>query len=98
MNTYSDSNGKRWTTPQIERKIRVIALEYLDTQFIDNGYNFCERCKKNECKPLDVSHTISRRSAKEKGNVEVLWQFSNLEILGRKCHQKKDKLNIQHTL
>jgi 5-methylcytosine-specific restriction endonuclease McrA len=92
MNTYSDSNGKRYTTPQIERKIKKAALELLEMQFIHNGHNFCQCCLRNDDKPIDVSHTISRKKAKEDGNVECLWDYDNLEILGRLCHKKKDKL------
>ena len=91
-NTYSDSQGNRYTTPQIERKIKKSALELLQIQFIEYGYNFCQRCKRNDCKPIDVSHNISRKQAKEDGIVEVLWDYDNLEILGRRCHQIKDKL------
>ena len=92
MNTYSDSKGERYTTPQIERKIKKAALELLELQFIEYGYNFCQCCRRNDDKPIDVSHTISRKKAKENGNVEVLWDYDNLEILGRKCHKIKDKL------
>ena len=94
MNTYSDSYDNRYTTEQIERKIKKSALELLEMQFIEHGYNFCQKCKCNDCKPIDVSHTISRKKAKEDGCVEVLWDYDNLEILGRLCHQKKDKLNL----
>ena len=96
MNTYSDSNGNRYTTNQIEIKIKKSALLLLDIQFLEYGYNFCTKCKRNDCKPIDVSHTISRKKAKEEGNVEVLWSLDNLEILGRKCHKIKDKLNLSH--
>lgn len=92
MNSYFDSKGNRYTTAQIERKIKKAALEILEMQFLDHGYNFCERCKRNDDKPIDVSHTISRKKAKEDGCVEVLWDYDNLEILGRKCHKIKDKL------
>ena len=92
MNTYSDSQGNRYTTPQIERKIKKSALELLEMQFIEHGYNFCESCKQSTNTYLDVSHTISRKKAKENGNVEVLWSIDNLEILCRKCHQIKDRL------
>ena len=92
MNSYSDSNGKRYTTPQIERKIKKAALELLDMQFLEFGYNFCQCCHRNDDRPIDVSHTISRKKAKEDGCVEVLWDYDNLEILGRKCHKIKDKL------
>jgi 5-methylcytosine-specific restriction endonuclease McrA len=92
MNTYSDSQDKRYTTPQIERKIKKSALELLELQFIEHGYNFCDSCKRSSGTYLDVSHTISRKKAKENGKVEVLWDLDNLEILCRKCHQLKDKL------
>lgn len=95
--TYSDSQGNRYTTSQIEARIKKAALEKLDIQFLELGYNRCEGCGRNDCVPLDVSHTISRKKAKEDGCVEVLWDLDNLEILGRKCHQKKDKLNIQYS-
>jgi 5-methylcytosine-specific restriction endonuclease McrA len=92
MNSYSDSNGKRFTTPQIERKIKKAALEVLEMQFVEFGYNFCQCCLRNDDKPIDVSHTISRKKAKEDGCVEVLWDYDNLEILGRNCHKIKDRL------
>ena len=92
--TYRDSDGNRYTTAQIEWRIKRAALLKLDLQFIEHGYNFCEECQQNNDKPIDVSHTISRKKAKEDGCVEVLWELSNLEILGRECHKKKDGLNI----
>ena len=92
MNTYSDSQGNRYTTEQIERKIKKSALELLEMQFLEHGYNFCECCKRSSGTYLDVSHTISRKKAKEDGMVEVLWDLDNLEILCRNCHKIKDKL------
>lgn len=90
--TYSDSKGNRYTTDQIERKISKQAKLYIEMQFVEHSYNFCEKCGKSSGTYLDVSHTISRKKAKENGCVEVLWDFDNLEILCRKCHQQKDKL------
>ncbi|MCB0448447.1 MAG: hypothetical protein KDD03_13250, partial [Gelidibacter sp.] len=66
----------------------------IEQQF-EHGYNFCSKCNKNSCKPIDCSHTISRKQAKEEGRVEVLWDLNNIEILGRECHQVKDKLNLK---
>ena len=94
--SYSGSDGTRYTTEQIERKIRGAAIDLVDIQFIEYGYNFCTKCGRNDCKPVDVSHTISRKKAKEDGCVEVLWDLDNLELLGRKCHKDKDKLNLFH--
>jgi len=92
--TYSDTEGNRYTTTQIEWRIKRAALLILDLQFIEFGYNFCQECKENNDKPIDVSHTISRKKAKEDGCVEILWDIDNLEILGRQCHKRKDRLTI----
>ena len=89
---YKDSSGSSWTTPQVNRKSDKAAKELLELQKIEHGYNFCTKCKRNDCKPIDVSHTVSRKKAKEMGKVELLWDKSNMEILGRKCHQQKDGL------
>src|SRR5690606_24745989 len=96
MNTYSDSFGNRWTTDQINRKSDATAKELLEEQQQEHGYNFCTKCERNDCVPIDVSHTVSRKHAKENGCVEILWIAENMEILGRKCHQQKDGLNIQN--
>ena len=90
--TYKTSSGERYTTEQINRKSDKAAKLLLELQFINSGYNFCQKCMRNDCKPIDVSHTISRKEAKENGCVEQIWNLDNLEILGRKCHQIKDKL------
>ena len=93
-NKYFDSKGNLYTQSQIDFRIKRAGLELLDLQFLEYGYNFCTKCKRNDCKPIDVSHNISRKKAKEDGCVQVLWDYDNLEILGRKCHKKKDKLNL----
>lgn len=90
--TYSDSNGNRYTTSQIETRITKACKIVIELQFIEEGYNFCQKCGQSSGTYLDVSHTISRKKAKENGNVELLWDLGNLEILCRKCHQIKDKL------
>lgn len=98
MNTYSDIFGNRWTTPEIEHKIKKVCLRKLEFQRNVHGYNFCEDCKRNDCVPLDCSHDISRKYAKENGCVEVLWDLENIKIRGRKCHQKLDKLDLKFKL
>lgn len=91
-NTYSDSNGKRYTTEEINNRSATTAKLLLKQQVNEYGYNFCISCGRNDCKPIDVSHTVSRKKAKEDGCVELIWDINNLEILGRRCHQIKDKL------
>ena len=93
--TYKDSYGNRYTTSQIDSRSDKAARELLELQFIDYGYNFCTECNRNDCKPIDVAHLVSRKQAKENGNVEILWNMDNLKILGRECHKKIDKLILK---
>lgn len=95
--TYSDSEGNRWTTDQIDIKSDEAAKELLQDQLDEWGYNFCEECKRNDCKPIDVAHyPVSRKEAKETGRAELCWDNkNNMEILGRNCHKKHDKLSLQ---
>lgn len=90
--TYKDEDGNKWTTPQINKKSDQAAKNLLLGQFHEYGYNFCQNCKRNDCKPIDVSHNVSRKQAKETGKTQLCWDPNNMEILGRKCHQIKDKL------
>ena len=96
MNSYFDSDGNKYSQGQIDFRIKRAGLEVLDLQFLEHGYNFCTKCHRNDCKPIDVAHIISRKKAKELKQVELSWDIGNLEILGRKCHKILDKLNIQH--
>ena len=95
-NHYFDSNGNSYTQSQIDRKIKKAGLELLDLQFLNEGYQFCTECKRNDCKPVQVAHIISRKKSKEISQVELSWDLNNLKILGQRCHRKLDKLNIQH--
>jgi 5-methylcytosine-specific restriction endonuclease McrA len=96
MNHYFDSNGNSYNQNQIDNRIRKAGLEKIDLQFLNEGYNHCTECKRNDCKPIDVAHIVSRKKAKELKQVELSWSLNNLQILGRDCHRKLDKLNIQH--
>ena len=96
MNSYFDSEGNKYSQSQIDFRIKRAGLEVLDLQFLEHGYNFCECCNRNDDKPIDVAHIISRKQAKELKQVELSWSISNLQILGRECHKRLDKLNIQH--
>lgn len=93
--SYSDSNGNRWTTSQIDRKSDKAARELLQEQRDELGYNVCTKCWQNDCNPLDVSHNISKKEAKEIGKTELCWDKDNMEIIGRRHHQIKDGLDLK---
>ena len=90
--TYSTSNGIRLTTSQIDTRVKKAKGLLIEQQFIDLGYNVCTECFRNDCKPLDCSHNISIKEAKETGCAELCFDINNMEVLGRRCHQIKDKL------
>lgn len=97
MNTYECSNGDRVTQKQIERKMRSAKSQMIRVQKEVFGYNFCETCNRNDCKPIDCAHIISVDKAKKMNQTELCWDVFNMTIEGRKCHQKRDKLNLQFT-
>ncbi|WP_299116881.1 hypothetical protein [uncultured Winogradskyella sp.] len=93
--TYSTSEGERFTTSQIERKMNYAKGILIDKQLQEHGYNFCTECERNDCKPLDCAHIISVKEAKETGRSELCWDINNMRIIGRVHHQKQDGLNLQ---
>lgn len=95
MNTYADSEGNRYTTPQIDRLVTKAKGQVLQAQVDEHGYNFCTECERNDCKPIDCSHEVSVKEAKETGRAELCWDINNITPVGRKCHQRKDGLDIQ---
>lgn len=95
-NKYSCSSGEKFTTAQIEAKIRIAKAAALEKQHDEFDYNFCEQCGRNASGTrLDCSHDISVKKAKENGQSEQCWNVGNITILCRECHQIKDGLNIQ---
>jgi len=96
MNSYQTSNGERIKQSVIESLIRKAKAEKVRAQFDEHGYNFCENCKISSGTYLDCSHNESVKSCKENGRVEKAFDVNNITMLCRKCHQQKDKLNIQN--
>ena len=97
MPTYSDSDGNRYTTQEIDRKTSKAKEALVQEQLDEYGYNFCTTCGRNDCKPVDCAHLISVKEAKETGRAELCWDWQgNMIMEGRRCHQKRDGLNIQN--
>jgi hypothetical protein len=92
MNTYQTSKGERIKQSVIERLIRKAKEQKLRQQFDEFDYNFCEHCLISSGTYLDCSHKISVKDAKESGRTELCFDVNNIDILCRKCHQKRDKL------
>ena len=97
MNTYKCSDNTRVTQKQIDRNIRKAKIQLISNCKEKHGYIFCQKCRRNDCKPVDCSHNFSVQDCKNAGMTELCWNLSNLELVGRLCHEKKDKLNLQFT-
>lgn len=95
MNTYKTSSGDRISQKQIDINIRLAKAIVIEKQLKEHGYNFCTDCKRNDCKPIDCSHHISVKEAKETGRTELCWDINNISLVGRNCHQKKDGLDLK---
>lgn len=88
-NTYSDSNGKRWTKAQIDIKVKQAKQQLIE----DLEYPHCKSCGRSSGVRLDCSHIISVKEAQESGKCELAWDIGNLELLCRDCHMKHENLN-----
>lgn len=97
-NTYKCSDESRVTQGQIDSRVRKAKQQKIE-EFEDfhNRKPFCQTCKRNDCTPVDCSHNISVKEAKESGRTELCWDKDNITFRGRKCHQILDKLNVQFT-
>lgn len=91
MNHYFTSNGERVSRKTIDRKIRKAKAEKLEQQRYICGYNYCEDCQRNDCRPLDSSHDIPVSECLNTRRAELAWDTDNITIRGRKCHRKYDK-------
>jgi hypothetical protein len=93
MNTYKCSDGTRLKQSVIERLITKAKKEKIRQQFDEHGYNFCQQCGVSNGTYLDCSHIVSVKKAKENGNTELCFDVENIDILCRKHHKDRDKLN-----
>lgn len=94
MNHYKISTGERVSKQYIDQKVREAKAKVLQNMLDEHGYIFCSECKRNDCKPVDCSHVISVDKCQKSGRAELAWSVENIKPLGRKCHQKKDKLTL----
>ena len=94
MNHYFASNGTRYSKVEIDRKVREAKKLRLQQQVDELGYNVCEICFKNDCKPVDCSHLKSVNWCQKNRCVELAWDTNNILPTGRRCHQKYDGLDL----
>lgn len=97
MNKYTLSNGLKIEKAQIDRNIRKAKEQKLAQHFEEYNTFVCTKCFRNDCVPIDCSHIESTDSCQKNGHTEKAWDLDNLQIIGRRCHQKHDKLNLKFT-
>jgi len=96
MGSFTDSRGSKFTKKAIDRMVNDAKRERMQMQIDEHGYNFCEDCERNSCKPVDMSHDISVSACQSNPNIplELAWSISNITPRGRLCHQKHDNLYL----
>ncbi|WP_036383980.1 hypothetical protein [Muricauda sp. MAR_2010_75] len=96
MNHYFTSDGERVSQSTIDSRTREAKAKVLQNQRDEYGYNFCEECGANaNSGPLDCSHDVSVKKAKETGRTELCWDTKIIVIRCRNRHKKKDGLDLQ---
>ena len=93
-NRYKTSQGEYMNKDYIDRKIREAKAKLISKHIDEYGYVFCVKCKRSDVPPYDCSHIISVKECQETERSELAFSLDNIEILCRKCHQKKDGLNL----
>ena len=94
MNHFHTSYGERVSKEEIDRRTKAAKKEKLQQQIDNIGYNVCEECYLNDCKPLDCAHLISVDEAQKTGRAELCWDVENIKVMGRDCHRKHDKNGV----
>jgi hypothetical protein len=95
MGSFTDSRGRKFQKEQIDRMVNDAKRKRMHIQIKDHGYNFCEDCERNDCKPVDMSHDISVDQCQKDPNIplELAWSVGNITPRGRKCHIKHDSIS-----
>jgi hypothetical protein len=98
-NTWEASDGTRYTSQEVAKNIHDAKARKKGKMMAVHGYFYCEDCGRTDCEPpFDMSHEVSVDMCKKKGMVELAWDdVNNLKLRGRKCHQRKDRLDLQWT-
>lgn len=91
-NTYSTTGGTRYTTAQIERRIKVAKQSVRDKCDM-----CCERCETNQGF-LSMSHIVSVKWAKENGHAEYCYDVDNIELLCKKHHDEIESRTAEQRL
>jgi hypothetical protein len=87
MNHITTSLSEKITRKEFDKRIRAAKELKLEKFFEDNGYYYCEDCKKNSCKPIDCSHDISVDRCIKDGVPELAYDVNNITLRGRECHK-----------
>jgi len=97
MNYLTTSKGERIPRSTFDYRIKKAKRQKLQEQFDEHGFNFCVKCEKNSCIPIDVSHIISVDKCIKEGYPELAYSIHNMQIYGRKCHKEYDGLDLKFT-
>ena len=94
---YTDKHsGKKYTQQQIDRNLSKAKKELRQEQIDEYGYQFCVSCGINSSHSIiDCSHVKSVKWCKEHSEIELIWDKSNMDLLCREEHQKRDGLTLQ---
>lgn len=98
MNHFRCSDGTKVSKAEIDKRVYKAKTEKVKRFREEHGYLFCEDCGRNDCLPIDCSHTISVDECQKSGRAEIAWDIDNIVLRGRKCHEKHDNNDIRNPI
>lgn len=82
----------------IDAKVRAAKAAKIERMIELHDYVFCEDCGVNASSTaIDCSHNIPVDKCQKDPNypLEMAWDISNLQMLCRDCHKKRDGLDLR---
>ncbi len=95
MNHFKTTSGERISKTEIDRRVRRTKQFVIEEQRTEHGFNFCVDCGRSGGVRLDCSHIVSVDKCQKIGRADLAWCDSNIEMVCRECHQKRDKLYLK---
>jgi hypothetical protein len=96
-NHYTDKTSKkRYSSLEIENKNKAAKKLARQMQIDEHGYAFCVKCMRNtNSGDIDPAHIRSELWCKKNGEIELIFDVDNIQMMCRDCHREYDKLNLK---
>ena len=88
MGTFTKSNGDKIEKKTLDARISKAKDKYSANFEAEEGYIYCERHKRNDCRGISRSHIISVNECQNSARAELAYCEHNLEHLCQVAHEE----------